>query len=44
MNVICGDCEKEIGGGKMIYLLAVPMIGMIIGAYLVWKEEDDNIY
>ena len=24
----------------MIYLLAVPMIGMIIGAYLVWKEED----
>ena len=26
----------------MIYLLAVPMIGMIIGAYLVWKEEDDG--
>ena len=26
----------------MIYLLAVPMIGMIIGVYLVWKEEDDG--
>ena len=29
----------------MIYLLTVPLVGMIIGAYLVWKEEeDDNTY
>jgi len=30
----------------MIYLLAVsliPLIGMIIGAYMVWRE-DDNTY
>lgn len=26
----------------MIYLLAVPLVGMIIGAYLVWKEEGDD--
>lgn len=26
----------------MIYMLAVPLVGMIIGAYLVWKEEDDG--
>lgn len=45
MNVICGDCEKEIGGERMIYLLAVPLIGMIIGVYMVWREEgDDDAY
>jgi len=25
----------------MIYLLAVPLVGMIIGAYMVWREEGE---
>jgi len=25
----------------MIYLLAVPLIGMIIGVYMIWREEGE---